>query len=154
VGARSVSKIASGYSTQMQNNISIPMDLRYSAKLAIDLPLFQGLKNLGEHKRVGALYNQSRALVIEKTRDLEQKTRVACFNLYISAEELQIQNERVQIARARFDLAETKRDLGKIADYEYDNIRTQLFEVTDYYFNQQIQALQAQEALRALVRLF
>lgn len=128
--------------------------IRYTAHLAVQLPLFKGLRRHGERIRVKARYEEARSEVIAKVRELEKEVRTAYRELELSRAKRDIQRERVAIANERYSLAETQHELGKMDDDGLDSFREQLFTAQDRYFSMQFQVLEAEEKLRALIRDF
>jgi outer membrane protein TolC len=142
------------HSDDASASVSSGPELRYTARLVVDLPVFTGLQRKGEFVETGARYNQARTSLIARTRELEQKVRVAMYQYERSLKQLQIQHERIDIDRERYDLAETQYSLGRIDEDAYDNFRVKLFQSQDSYFNQQFRVLETEEALRAAIRKF
>lgn len=133
---------------------AIDPNLRYTAALAVDLPLFRGLRNLGEGLEAGAAYMRSRSDLLSKTAEIERQVRMAFIQYANSIERLTMQKERVEIAQERYELAEAQRELGKISEYEFEGFRLSLFQAREAYFRQQFETLGAGENLRKLVRRF
>jgi outer membrane protein TolC len=137
------------------NLVSIDNDpkLRYTARLTLEFPIFQGMRRAGEVGQALAQYTQARETLIAKTRELERRLRESYYNHQLSMEQLSIEGERVVIARERYALAEAQYELARITEDGYDSFREQLFGAQDRFFAQQFSAMDAEEELRALVRV-
>jgi outer membrane protein TolC len=155
VGSRSL--VSSGqppanqYDLQQYPNFT-DTTTRYTASVAISLPIFKGLKRVGDAIQAGAAYNQARDIVLSKTHDLEKSVLSAYYDYQLSSEDLAIQKEKVDIARERYDLALTESEVGKISDVDVDIYRRGVFSSQDNFFAKQFEVLSKEETLRQLVR--
>jgi outer membrane protein TolC len=133
---------------------SADRNLRYTVGLTVDLPIFRGLREVGELKEAGARYNKARNELLVTVRAFETALRSTWFEYQRSSRQLDLSRERVEIAQERYSMAETLLEMEKMSEEGYDNFRVQLFDAQDNFFGQQFQVLEAGENLRLLIRRF
>ncbi len=129
-------------------------DLRYTAGIVVQFPVFQGARRKGTRSEFASRYDEARSEYLTAVARLEEDVRSAFYRFELARRKLEIQQERVEIDRERYDLAQIQYELNRITEDGLDAFREKLFRSQDAFFSQQFTVLERENILRRLIRTY